>query len=172
MSGPEPSISMAGREEKIMPVYTLIFRKKDCMGCHACEVACKQEHGLGVGPRLVQVLERAPDFHPVYCHHCANAPCKQACPVDAISTNAGGAVLIDDELCIGCRECLDACPFGAMQFSDEAGTAVKCDLCVHRLEEGLAPACAAVCATGCIDWGSTRKISRRLAADALPRGSR
>ena len=155
-----------------MPTYTLMFRKKDCMGCHACEVACKQEHGLGVGPRLVQVIERAPDFYPVYCHHCAKAPCKEACPVDAICRNDRGAVLIDSGLCIGCRECLDACPFGAMQFSDDAGSAVKCNLCVHRLDQGLAPACSTVCATGCISWGSTRKVSSRMVTDALPRSSR
>ena len=66
-----------------MAKISLMFFKKDCMGCHACEVACKQEHGLGVGPRLVRVIEDAPDFTPVYCHHCTNAPCLESCPVDA-----------------------------------------------------------------------------------------
>jgi Fe-S-cluster-containing dehydrogenase component len=155
-----------------MAKYTLMFRKKDCMGCHACEVACKQEHGLGVGPRLVRVVEKSPDFYPVYCHHCASAPCKEACPVDAISKTAQGVVLIDAEACIGCRECLEACPFGAMQFSDAAETAVKCDLCVDRLANGQAPACASVCATGCIRWGTTKAISNRLAAEALPARAR
>jgi len=152
-----------------MTKYALMFHRKDCMGCHACEVACKQEHGLGVGPRLVQVIEKAPDFYPVYCHHCASAPCEKACPVGAISKTAQGVVLIDSDACIGCRECLDACPFGAMQFSDEAGTAIKCDLCVHRLADGLAPACSTVCATGCISWGTTKTLSERLTAEALPR---
>ena len=103
-----------------MAKYSLMVFRKDCMGCHACEVACKQEHGLGVGPRFVRVLENGPDFFPIYCHHCANAPCQRACPVDAISRNADGIVLIDRELCIGCRECLPACPFGAMQFDDDS----------------------------------------------------
>ena len=92
--------------------------------------------------------------------------------MEAISKNAQGVVLIDDQLCIGCRECLEACPFGAMQFSDEAETAVKCDLCVHRLSDGLAPACSTVCATGCISWGSTKTISDRLVSEALPRKTR
>ena len=83
-----------------MNKISLVFRKKDCMGCHACEVACKQEHALGVGPRLVRVLEKSPDYVPIYCHHCAKAPCKEACPVEAISRNEQGIVLIDDDLCI------------------------------------------------------------------------
>jgi len=115
-----------------MSKFALMIFRKDCMGCHACEVACKQEHGLGVGPRFIRVLENGPDFFPVYCHHCADAPCLRACPVNAISRNAEGIVLIDRELCIGCRECLPACPFGAMQFDEESEVAVKCDLCIDR----------------------------------------
>ena len=151
-----------------MSKYTLLFFKKDCMGCHGCEVACKQEHGLGVGPRLVRVLEDSPDFTPVYCHHCANAPCKNACPVDAISRNPNGIVLIDKEICIGCKECMEACPFGAMQFDDDNDVAEKCDLCIDRLEQGKAPACSAVCATQCIFWGDTKQLSERLADRGRP----
>lgn len=142
-----------------MQKISLIFRKKDCMGCHACEVACKQEHGLGVGPRLVRVIEKAPEFIPVYCHHCAKPPCKDACPVAAISRNEQGIVLIDDDLCIGCRECIEACPFSAMQFEDHRETAVKCDLCVHRLAENKRPACTDVCPTGCIHIGERKSIA-------------
>ncbi|MFC1822255.1 4Fe-4S dicluster domain-containing protein [Thermodesulfobacteriota bacterium] len=145
-----------------MKKVSLIFLKKDCMGCHTCEVACKQEHGLGVGPRLVRVLERGPDFMPVYCHHCANAPCKEACPENAITRDARGVVLISSEACIGCKECLEACPFGAMQYDDEQETAVKCDLCFERLELGEAPACSKVCPTQCIYWGDTKAFFTRL----------
>ena len=63
---------------------SLVIFKKDCMGCHACEIACKQEHGLGVGPRLIRVTEKSPDFTPIYCHHCTKAPCLESCPVEAI----------------------------------------------------------------------------------------
>ena len=142
-----------------MQKISLVFRKKDCMGCHACEVACKQEHGLGVGPRLVRVIEKTYEFIPVYCHHCAKPPCKDACPVDAISRNEQGIVLIHNDLCIGCRECIEACPFGAMQFEDNRETAVKCDLCVHRLAEDKQPACIGVCPTGCIDTGEKKSIA-------------
>jgi Fe-S-cluster-containing dehydrogenase component len=142
-----------------MEKVSMVFRKKNCMGCHACEVACKQEHGLGVGPRLVRVLEQSPDYIPIYCHHCAKAPCKEACPVEAISRNEQGIVLIDKDLCIGCRECLEACPFGAMQFDDSQEIAVKCDLCVHRLTDNKFPACMAVCPTGCIYFDGKKSVA-------------
>jgi len=142
-----------------MEKVSMVFRKKNCMGCHACEVACKQEHGLGVGPRLVQVLEKSPDYIPIYCHHCAKAPCKEACPVEAISRNEQGIVLIDNDLCIGCRECVEACPFGAMQFDDNQEIAVKCNLCVHRLTDNKRPACMAVCPTGCIYFDGKKSVA-------------
>lgn len=150
-----------------MGKVSLIFFKRDCMGCHACEVACKQEHGLGAGPRLVRVIEHAPDFTPIYCRHCADAPCAKACTVDAISRNGRGIVLINDDLCIGCKACVEACPFGAMQFDDDGDIAVKCDMCLARQAEGKDPACAAVCPTGCIFWGESRDLSERLACEAM-----
>jgi Fe-S-cluster-containing dehydrogenase component len=139
-----------------------MFFKDDCMGCHACEVACKQEHNLGVGPRLVRVLEKGCDFKPVYCHHCAEAPCAEVCPVDAISRNAQGIVLVDEDACIGCKACMDGCPFGAMQFDEEQEVAAKCDLCVDRLARDAGPACGSVCPNRCIAWGDSRTITERL----------
>ena len=142
-----------------MEKISWVIRKMDCMGCHACEVACKQEHGLGVGPRLIQVREESPDFIPIYCHHCARPPCRDACPVEAITRNDQGIVLIDETLCIGCRDCVEACPFGAMQFEDNREIAVKCDLCIHRLAENKKPACMSVCPTGCISLGGQKSIA-------------
>ena len=143
-----------------MDRVALLVLSEDCMGCHACEVACKQEHGLDVGPRLIQVVERAPLFVPVYCHHCARPPCGDACPVDAITRNERGIVLINEELCIGCRSCVEACPFGAMQYDEDQEFAVKCDLCHERIEVGEAPACSLACPEHCIAWGDPKEFSK------------
>jgi NADPH-dependent glutamate synthase beta subunit-like oxidoreductase len=87
-----------------MTQIALLFNERNCSGCHACEVACKQEHGLGVGPRVVRVIERAPVFKPLYCHHCEDAPCAIACPEDAITTDPDtGVVLHDNDKCTGCN---------------------------------------------------------------------
>ena len=123
---------MNNRGEKMAKI-TLIFHADDCCGCHACEVACKQEHGLGVGPRLIRILEKGSYFQPIYCHHCSHPPCKEACPSDPIYQDRTGAVLIKEEACIGCRACFDACPSGAMQFDEEREVAIKCDLCIIEL---------------------------------------
>ena len=145
-----------------MEKFLLVINKKDCTGCHSCEVACKQEHGLGVGPRLIRIIENGPHFIPVYCHHCAKAPCIEACPVEAISRNEQGIVLIDNSLCIGCRVCVEACPFEAMQFDDEEETAVKCDLCISRVAKDKSPACVSICPTGCIRFRSKKSIAEQF----------
>ena len=140
-----------------MDKVSLYIDKKNCMGCHACEAACKQEHGLTVGPRIIQVIEKAPQFIPVYCHQCGKAPCKQACPVDAIVYNDLGIVKVIPERCIGCRICVDACPFGAMAFDESTALAMNCDVCEHRLAEGKLPACASICETHCITVAGYKK---------------
>jgi len=141
---------------------------EDCIGCHACEVACKQEHGLGIGPRLIRIIEKAPDFIPIYCHHCTKAPCKDACPVDAIYRDEQGIVLIDNDLCIGCKACVEACPFGAMQFDEEREIAVKCDLCIERLKNNEEPACSKACPTHCIYWGDIyENIEKKIGASSF-----
>jgi Fe-S-cluster-containing dehydrogenase component len=145
-----------------MGKVSLIVLQKDCVGCHACEIACKQEHRLGVGPRFIKVIERAPSYIPIYCHHCARPPCKDSCPADAISRNEWGIVRVDAELCIGCQACVEACPFGAMQFDEERDVALMCDLCYERLQNGEEPACSAVCPTRCILWGDMKTISEGM----------
>jgi NADPH-dependent glutamate synthase beta subunit-like oxidoreductase/NAD-dependent dihydropyrimidine dehydrogenase PreA subunit len=87
-----------------MGKVSLMFNEYECMGCHACEVACKQEHGLSVGPRVVRVIERAPFFKPLFCHHCEDAPCALACPEDAITKDPKtDFVLVDGDKCNGCN---------------------------------------------------------------------
>ena len=87
-----------------MGKISLLFNEYLCSGCHTCEIACKQEHGLGVGPRVIRVLEESPYFKPLFCHHCDDPPCAKACPEDAITKDSEtGIVLLDLEKCTGCN---------------------------------------------------------------------
>lgn len=156
--------------------YALIVNTDDCVGCNACEVACKQEHGLPVGPRWIRVYPDSPReiegklqlrYIVTHCLHCRRPPCKDACPVKAITKREDGIVLIDRELCIGCKDCIEACPLGVMQFDQEKGIAQRCDLCVARLDRGLPPACVTACPSHCIHFGDTKEITEKLGVKKL-----
>ena len=154
-----------------MPKYSLLFDADLCHGCQACEIACKQEHSLPVGPRWIHAMPYGPrpvgnklvlTFKSTRCMHCARPPCMPACPVDAISKRADGIVLIDEELCIACGACVEACPFEAPQFNPEKNTVEKCNLCVHRVDAGLKPACVRACPTGALVFGDALEVSTVL----------
>ncbi len=87
--------------------------------------------------------------------------------MDAITKREDGIVLIDEELCIGCKDCIEACPLGVMQFDEEREVAQKCNLCVDRLDRGLQPACVAACPSHCIYFGDIKKITERLGKEKL-----
>jgi Fe-S-cluster-containing dehydrogenase component len=87
------------------------------------------------------------------CNHCDEPACLKGCPVSAISKRAGdGIVLIDQEKCIGCRQCEKACPYGAPQFNEQSQKSEKCTMCVHRIDAGLTPACADTCPTAALTY--------------------
>jgi len=149
----------------------LIIDQEACWGCDACEIACKQENGAPEGSRWIRVRTRGVQgldgrlsliYHPARCLQCAKPPCKAACSVGAISQRADGIVLIDSELCIGCMACIEACPFGVMQFNKEKGVAEKCHLCYHRIDQGKRPACVDVCIGRCIYFGEIGELLDRL----------
>ena len=87
-------------------------------------------------------------FVPKLCNHCSHSPCTQVCPVGATFERPDGAVLIDRKYCVGCRYCIQACPYGCRYFLPETNTADKCTLCYHRITKGLTTACAENCPTG------------------------
>ena len=91
--------------------------------------------------------------------------------MDAISRDKRGIVLINNDLCIGCKECMETCPFGAMQFDDEKEIAVKCDLCEGRLENDEEPACSMTCPTGCIIWGDMKELSGKIEEMVIQKSS-
>ena len=156
--------------------YALVVDTDRCIGCSACEIACKQEHELPVGPRWIRVYGngsmRGADkvrsaYTVTHSMHCSNTPCKDACKVGAITKREDGVVLIDEGLCIGCKDCIGVCPLGVMEFDEEKLVAQKCDLCVERLDRGLEPACAAMCPSHCIYYGDVTDVARVLRENRL-----
>jgi len=92
-------------------------------------------------------------FVPKLCNHCAKPPCVQVCPVGATFSTRDGVVLVDDDYCIGCRYCIQACPYGARWFHPVKRVAQKCTFCYHRITNGQLPACVEVCPTGARVFG-------------------
>jgi len=87
---------------------------------------------------------------PLQCRHCEDAPCVAVCPTGALHReDEEGPVLIDSELCVGCKMCVVVCPFGVITMSRDKAI-IKCDLCIDRLEQGQEPACVAACPTGAL----------------------
>lgn len=154
-----------------MPAYGWLLDPKRCIECRACEVACKQWNGVPTGIqvryRQVQVREYGsfPDVQvqalSLACNHCDNPLCMKACPVKAIwRRDEDGAVLIDQERCVGCRFCERFCPYDAPQFNRQLKKMQKCTMCYDRIAMGLAPACAAICPTGALRWGDWDQIGK------------
>jgi Fe-S-cluster-containing dehydrogenase component len=147
-----------------------------CIGCHACTVACKSEHDvpLGVNRTWVKYVETGafPDtdrhFSVMRCNHCDDAPCMAICPTSALFRADNGVVDFDDDNCIGCKACINACPYDAIYINPATSTAHKCNFCNHRIEEGLEPSCVIVCPTQAIRVGDLddpdSEISRLFAS--------
>ena len=120
-----------------------------CIGCRTCEVACMMSHQSSATPEAftsrIRVVKGGTFTTAVGCHQCEDAPCANVCPTGAIH-RAAGAWLVEQARCIGCKSCMVACPFGAMQVRvvEDRVQALKCDLCMHR--EG-GPACVEACPT-------------------------
>lgn len=149
----------------------------NCIGCHACTVACKSEHDvpLGVNRTWVKYIETGtfPDvarkFNVMRCNQCDDAPCMTICPTSALFRADNGVVDFQDDDCIGCKSCMNACPYDALYINPETNTAHKCNMCNHRLEVGLEPSCQIVCPTEAIKIGDlddpTSEISRIIGRD-------
>ena len=139
-----------------------VHNNVDCIGCRACEMACKDKNGLPPGPRFRRVMYVEGGHYPdVYaykvnmsCNHCAEPACLPTCPTGAIfKRKKDGIVDIDSTLCIGCRRCEAACPFGAPQFDPEENIVKKCNLCVDEIEAGRKPYCVMACMMRVLDVG-------------------
>ena len=157
-----------------MPTFGFLIDNRKCIGCHACTVACKSEHEvpIGVDRTWVKYIEKGefPNtrrmFTVMRCNHCEWAPCVTICPVTALYRRADGVVDFNNERCIGCKACMQACPYDALYIDPESNTAAKCNFCTHRLEVGLEPSCVVVCPERAIVAGdlddSASEISRLI----------
>jgi len=158
-----------------------------CIGCRACQVACKQWNQLAPEEpewtgsyqnhphftdktyRLVRFFEETDakgqmtQWHMMsdVCKHCAQAGCLEACPTGAIYRTEYGTVNINQDICNGCRYCVSACPFGVVAFNHDTGTATKCTFCNDRIHNGLGPACAKACPTESIRFGFRDELAGR-----------
>ncbi len=148
-----------------------VIDQSRCIGCHACTVACKAENDVPLGSfrTWVKYTERGEfpavkrHFAVLRCNQCTDAPCVTICPVTALAKRADGIVDVDPALCIGCKGCMQACPYDALYIHPGTGTAQKCHFCAHRVERGLAPACVIVCPTEAIIPGDFHDPGSRVA---------
>lgn len=133
--------------------YGFVIDNRKCIGCHACTTACKSEHQVpvGVNRTWVKQVEKGefPNtrrlFSVMRCNHCTDAPCVEICPTEALYFRNDGIVDFDKDRCIGCKSCMQACPYDALYIDPENHTAAKCNYCAHRVDVGLEPACVNVC---------------------------
>lgn len=155
--------------------YGFIIDNRKCIGCHACTVACKSEHEVpvGVNRTWVKYVEQGefPNTKRVFtvtrCNHCSDAPCVEICPVTSLFIRRDGIVDFDPQRCIGCKACMQACPYDALYIDPATRTSAKCNYCAHRTERGLEPACVIVCPVQAIVSGDMENpgspIARLLA---------
>jgi Fe-S-cluster-containing dehydrogenase component len=159
--------------------WVKVLDQSRCIGCHACTTACKSENEvpLGVTRTFVKSVDigifptarRA--FQVTRCNQCEDAPCVAACPTQAMYRREDGIVDFDKRICIGCKACMAACPYDAIFINPEDHSAEKCNLCAHRLDIGLEPACVTVCPTEAILVGDlndpTSKVAQVINREAV-----
>ena len=146
-------------EQEQAPVQLgFVIDHSRCIGCHACTVACKAENDVPLGNFRTWVKyteegafpEVKRSFGVLRCNQCSDAPCIEICPVSALHKRPDGIVDVLPDACIGCKACMQGCPYDALYINESSGTAEKCHFCAHRVEVGLAPACAVACPTEAI----------------------
>jgi len=163
--------SNSSTEDASKPQWGMVIDLSRCDGCKECTGACQNAHYLTNDQEWIKVYEvEAENGSTVYmprpCMHCEEAPCLKVCPVRATFKDEHGMILIDQELCIGCRICMAACPYNARYFNwwdppkppdtiadarpefpvpQQRGTVGKCELCTHETGKGLLPPCAEAC---------------------------
>ncbi len=158
--------------------WGILFDSTRCIGCGGCSAACKEQNGLppAIEERTTAytwtvVEERGGANVRRMCMHCLSPTCASVCPVGAMKETPSGPVVYDADLCIGCRYCIMACPFGVPKYQWDKPVPIvgKCVMCAPRLARGLPTACASVCPTGATTFGPRAELiaeaRRRIAAE-------
>ena len=165
-----------------MARYGMALDYKNCINCKACEVACKEENGVQLGADKHRIWVGVDDikgvwpnisiassvFEPSQCQQCENAPCQEVCPTQATYYAEGGIVMVDEDKCILCSYCMEACPYDARYVKEDTLTIDKCTFCSDtRLVRGeTTTACQATCPTKVRTFGDlddpNSEISRML----------
>ena len=131
----------------------LYVNPEKCLGCSLCEYACSLEKTEEFNPLTSRI--RVVRIHPfvnvaLTCKMCDNPPCVKACPTECLSqTKESGVINVDNEKCTGCRWCIEACPYGAIQYDEDTGAVAICDLCDGK------PECIDICPTEAIEFSSS-----------------
>lgn len=151
-----------------MATYGFVYDQSRCIGCNACQMACKDGHSLELGLffRRVETLEYTDDagqtrfvHYSGSCNHCQDAACVVNCPAGAMHRQSDGTVAVDSRKCIGCGTCTWVCPYGAPKLSHKTGRSMKCDACISRRKEGKNPLCVDACITHCLNFADLDTLS-------------
>jgi Fe-S-cluster-containing dehydrogenase component len=142
-----------------------------CIGCNACVAACAEcDTHAGVSMIHLETIERGDTVQttPVICMHCDEPACAAVCPADAIKRTPDGVVHTSlKPRCIGCTNCVFACPFGVPKYSVKTDQMMKCDMCYDRTSIGLKPMCATVCPSGALFFGTPEEIAEQRSGHAI-----
>lgn len=128
-----------------------VFDQDRCVGCKACTLACKSTNQTeqGIGWRKI-TNTGVRDYLSISCNHCDSPECFRVCPQRAFKKKQNGIVLLNEQLCNGCKACVPACPYQAPQYDPEKKKVSKCNFCYDLQKDGLLPACVAACHTGAL----------------------
>ena len=141
-----------------MTRYAIAVDCNRCVGCMACNGACKMVNNVPIGSFWNKVLRIGPNepgqdevpshdfyFLPIQCQHCENPECVKVCPTGASHKLPDGTVQIDKDKCIGCQFCAMSCPYGVRYLNEEERVVEKCTLCEQKIAQGELPQCVAQC---------------------------